>query len=915
MSASLWRFDAAAPRPSSPGRRGALPWPAPVLTALLALCLLAAAATPVWAEPPAVLILNSYHQGEDWSDNELAGILPVLRAIHLDLVPTVEHLDTKRFPGPAHLELLGRFLAEKYRDRRLDLIMVLDNPALDLLTAHRAELFPGVPVVFAGINGYTPAMIAGQENITGVAEEQDMAGTLRMALQLRPNTKTILAIHDHTASGLAVRRDMEEAQREGWAEFVGRVKIVFTPKQPISELEATLRALPGDAMVVILSYVTDGAGRTFTRAESTRLITRASPVPVLCMHETRLGYGTLGGALLSGQDHGRKAAEMALRVLAGEPAGSIPVDDSGGFRPMFDHVALERFAISDSDLPPGSLVINRPVSFYEQNRRLVQAALAVAALMLLLIIMLAAALLRGRRAEAALRLSELRYRELVDSAGDLVFSHDRHGTLLGVNPAVTAILGYEPREIAGRKPYDFMRAEHTRAFDEKYLAPLLIRGQASGVSCYLHKNGAQRYLEYRSQVVRPAGGEPFVSVVARDVTARVLQERRLRQLEDQLRHSQKMEAVGTLAGGIAHDFNNILGAVLGFAELALDSAQEGQSNDEELRQITVAAERARRLVSRLLAFSRKLEPQTQTMDLNQEVVHALEMLSPTIPKMVALERDLEPELWPVQADPNQMEQVLINLGANAVDAMPEGGRLTFTTVNLALTPEESRLHHELFPGDYVLLTVSDTGQGIDSRLQEQIFDPFFTTKEVGKGTGLGLAMVYGIVKEHCGHVFCESQPGRGSTFSIYLPAAPGRELSARGGPATLPPPGGSENLLLVDDEGMLRALGERILGAAGYSVQMAASGEEALLALANSARPVDLVVLDLGMPGMGGLKCLERILALDPASKVVIASGYAANGPVRQALLAGAAGFVAKPYGRFDLLSTVRGVLDSPRPA
>jgi CheY-like chemotaxis protein len=212
--------------------------------------------------------------------------------------------------------------------------------------------------------------------------------------------------------------------------------------------------------------------------------------------------------------------------------------------------------------------------------------------------------------------------------------------------------------------------------------------------------------------------------------------------------------------------------------------------------------------------------------------------------------------------------------------------------------------------------VADTGQGMDSRTQEQIFDPFFSTKEVGKGTGLGLAMVYGIVQGHGGQVFCDSLPGRGTTFSIYLPVAAEQTAAAgKAGAAGARPRGNGEGVLLVDDEGMLRALGERLLGAAGYKVRVAGSGEEALLALEDPACPVDLVVLDLGMPGMGGLKCLERILARDPGARVVIASGYAADGPVRQALTLGAAGFVAKPYGRTELLTTVRQTLGSPRPA
>jgi CheY-like chemotaxis protein len=233
------------------------------------------------------------------------------------------------------------------------------------------------------------------------------------------------------------------------------------------------------------------------------------------------------------------------------------------------------------------------------------------------------------------------------------------------------------------------------------------------------------------------------------------------------------------------------------------------------------------------------------------------------------------------------------------------------TSNLDLTPELAPRHHQMSPGRYVLLTVADTGQGMDSRTQEQIFDPFFTTKEVGKGTGLGLAMVYGIVQGHGGQVFCDSLPGRGTTFSIYLPVAAEQTAAAgKAGAAGARPRGNGEGVLLVDDEGMLRALGERLLGAAGYKVRVAGSGEEALLALEDPACPVDLVVLDLGMPGMGGLKCLKEMIALEPKAKVLVASGYSSLGHMETALAAGAAGFVAKPYRKSDLLTSVREILD-----
>jgi PAS domain S-box-containing protein len=383
-------------------------------------------------------------------------------------------------------------------------------------------------------------------------------------------------------------------------------------------------------------------------------------------------------------------------------------------------------------------------------------------------------------------------------------------------------------------------------------------------------------------------------------------------LEAQLRQAQKMEAIGTLAGGIAHDFNNILGVIMGFAELAQEMASQGEDNSKELGQVLSATERARRLVQQILTFGRKVDADQRPLDLNRSLRQTLEMLRSTLPRMIAIETHLAEDLGRIDADPVQMEQILLNLATNAADAMPQGGRLVIETRNVALDADYCRLHPEARSGPHVLLMISDTGGGMDPRTVEQIFNPFFTTKDIGKGTGLGLSMVYGIVTAHGGSIQCYSEPGLGTTFKIYLPQRPdGAPVPAR---ETAPPvevAGGHERILLVDDEEALRELGAQTLAEMGYQVLTAASGEQALDIYRAQGREIGLVILDLGMPGMGGHRCLEAILALAPGAKVLIASGYSANGQVKASLQSGAAGFVAKPFRRLDLLLTVRDVLDT----
>jgi CheY-like chemotaxis protein len=303
------------------------------------------------------------------------------------------------------------------------------------------------------------------------------------------------------------------------------------------------------------------------------------------------------------------------------------------------------------------------------------------------------------------------------------------------------------------------------------------------------------------------------------------------------------------------------------------------------------------------------------MDLHQVIIQTVGMLERTIPKMIRIESELESEPALIDGDPVQLEQILMNLGTNARDAMPDGGRLLFQTETVILDETFCRTRADLNPGAHVLLKVSDTGHGIPTDRLEHIFEPFFTTKGVGVGTGLGLSMVYGIVRGHRGHVSCYSEPGRGTVFQLYFPRWAG--TLAEGRPAAAPLAqiqGGTETILLVDDEPVILELGKEMLTDHGYQIRTAASGEAALDVLATPGLKVDLVILDLGMPGMGGFKCLTRIMNGDPSRKVIISSGYLAQPLIGDCETAGARGFIGKPYRITDLLARVRAVLDENPP-
>lgn len=380
-------------------------------------------------------------------------------------------------------------------------------------------------------------------------------------------------------------------------------------------------------------------------------------------------------------------------------------------------------------------------------------------------------------------------------------------------------------------------------------------------------------------------------------------------LRAQLVQAQKMEAVGTLAGGIAHDFNNLLTVAMGYAELILMELEDGDPWKEELQIIAKAAKDGSDLVQRILTFSRKVEPAPKPINMNKELLRIKKLLQRTIPKMIQVKLDLSDDLKIVFADPGQMEQVILNLAVNAKDAMGEEGTLTIKTKNTFLDKEYCKGAIGLNPGPHAHIMIEDTGAGMDSETLDRIFEPFFTTKKRGEGTGLGLAMVFGIIKSHSGHITCESSIGQGTTFHIYLPA---HKLQAKENDETITEheAPGNESILVIDDEESIRKLCSRALTKVGYKVLTAKNGYEGLELFKNHMDDISLVILDLIMPEMGGNRCLEELFNVDPTVKVLVASGYSAEAPVNEVMKIGAKKFLAKPYSRAQLLGDVRKVLD-----
>jgi PAS domain S-box-containing protein len=508
-----------------------------------------------------------------------------------------------------------------------------------------------------------------------------------------------------------------------------------------------------------------------------------------------------------------------------------------------------------------------------------------------------------KASEAALKASEERMRTLVE-VSPVGITIVRQGVYIYANPAFVQVFGYDDvNEIVGL-PLESLCVPEERAFIRK-----LAMDRAAGLNTPSHyeitglkKDGKRLNLSVWVTLIDYEGALATLGFVI-DVTKE-------RSLRSQLIQAQKMESLGALAGGVAHDFNNLLQVVLGYSELMISSRKLDERTVADLSKINHAAKDGAELSKRLLAFSRKGEINRIPVNLNEQVEKLKGMLERTIHKMIEIRLGLKADPAMVTADPTQIDQVLLNLAVNARDAMPNGGKLNIETTNVALDEEECRLHVGSNARNCVLLTVSDTGVGMDHQTLEQIFEPFFTTKSEGKGTGLGLSIVYGVVRRHEGFITCDSEPGKGTTFRIYLPALSENAVQNIDVGPDFTPKGGNETILLVDDEEFVRDLAVRFLTSAGYNVITASNGREAIEIFERDKNMISLIILDLIMPEIGGLQCLEEIKKIDPKARVLIASGLTVDESDKKIIESSASGFVSKPYKMKQALDAVRMIID-----
>jgi len=507
--------------------------------------------------------------------------------------------------------------------------------------------------------------------------------------------------------------------------------------------------------------------------------------------------------------------------------------------------------------------------------------------------------------EEELRRSEEKYRNILETMEEAYFEVDLTGRFIFFNDAACTILGYSREEMEGRHFRDYTTPATKKRLYEIF-GEVYLTGQKKDVVDYeiVCKDGSIRIMQASTNLIYDEKGIPTgFRGLARDVTAR-------RQMEEKLLQAQKMEAVGTLAGGIAHDFNNLLMGIQGYASLMMMDMDASFPHYERLKRIEDHVRSGAELTRQLLGFARGGRYEVKPSNINEVITKTLSMFGRTR-KEITIISNLQEDVWTLDVDQGQMEQVFLNLYLNACQAMPGGGEIHIETRNVFLADNYTRSYN-LTPGLYVQIAISDTGTGMDEKTRERIFDPFFTTKGMGRGTGLGLAMVYGIVRGHKGAIQVDTELGHGTSFTISIPASDKDVFTEQAAKIEELKRGG-ETLLLVDDEEVNLEVSQELLASLDYNVYVAGSGQEGLAIYAEKQNEIDLVIIDMIMPGMSGGEVFDHLRALNPAAKVLLSSGYSIDGQAKDILDRGCNGFIQKPFKLSHLSQKIREILDDDK--
>ncbi len=855
-----------------------------------------------------VLYISSYHPGFPTFFQQVEGIKSVF-APH-DILLDIEFMDTKRFPEKENRDLFTQTLAYKLGHfAGYDAVIIADDNALVFTLEHQDYFFRGTPIVFLGVNNIDRALAQNDNpHITGVVEAVSMADTIALMVKLAPETKSIVALVDNTPSGQGdLKLFYKMAKLFSGYSFAD----ISLAKMSWPEFLGELRDVDTSTSVLLLSAYRDKTDTSLLFDQGLGLIRENLSQPIFHLWAHGLGQGILGGKIISHSEQGKVAANIVLDILKGKSVDRIKVVNTSPNQYVFDSNELARNHIDKDLLPVNSIILNQPYSFYRENKLLIISVVFIILSLSLSLFWAVVNIYRRRQIEATLRHREIHLRTVIETIPDLIWLKDSDGVYLSCNLKFERLFGAKESDIKGKTDYDFVDKELADFFRENDKAAMVADQPIMNEEEVIYADdGHCEILETVKTPMYGADGQLIgVLGIARDITERKQFEKERKKLEDELRQSHKMEAIGTMSGGIAHDFNNILGIIIGNTELAMDHMADTDPVFENLSGIKKAGLRASDIVRQLLNYSRKTEQEKQNIDVRSLVRHSFKLLRSSIPASIEIAMNLPDRVGPVLADSTQMHQVLINLCANAAHAMEEGGgSLTIDLCEIELDHVTVTQFQKIDAGRYVQLAVSDTGHGIPPSTKAKIFDPYFTTKAAGKGTGMGLAVVMGIVKNHNGAISVYSEEGRGSTFKVLFPVAHGKEYRIPDVPEILPT--GNERILFIDDEKALVNIGKHLLESLGYDVEVMVDSSKALALFKSDPSRFDLIITDMTMPGITGEHLTKAVLEIDPGARLILCTGFSNQIDRGKAMAIGAHCYMEKPIVKARLAHAVRNTLD-----
>ncbi len=861
-----------------------------------------------------ILVLHSYHQEYPWTKSQNEGFVNEISSAFdgRNLTFSSEYLDTKRaYLSVADQRFFADYLRQKYREYRPDIIFSTDDNALRFLLKYKGELFPETPVVFCGVNAMDIGARLDRAMYTGVYEKKDIARNIELIKELLPEQKDILVVGDKSETDVAISADIMKFSRETDCAQAG-ITFTFVSEDSLQRLVERLAANEqGLILLTTIGGLQNTQRKPVTISNSVKSIAEAGDFVIISMEDAYMEPGVLGGVVTSGRAQGQAAARLAVDILRGGAAVASLSPATGPNIPTFEHSILEQLKIPVAKLPIDSVILNKPRSVYQEFKEIIWATTTFIIVLLMVLFFLFITIIRRQKAEKALAESERFLNSVIENIPDMVFVKRADNLrFVRMNRTAEKFLGVARKDIINRTALEVFSHEMASDFTDQDQETLRDRKLLDIPEEQVAGPGGIRYLHTKKIPILDENGEPvYLLGISRDITREKMDREKRLALEERLLQAEKMESIGTLAGGIAHDFNNILSSVIGYTELATIDADNPKQVRKYLAGTLKGAQRAKDLIRQILTFGRKSDHQKHPVDLSDVVREALQMLRSTLPATISIDEDLIDSAV-IMADPTQLHQIVFNLCTNAYHAMMEkGGVLAVSIKAVIVDSESSNDMLRMTPGTYLRLEVGDTGVGMDAETRQRMFDPYYSTKGPEAGTGLGLAVVHGIVKSHQGHIHVSSEKGAGTTIHVYFPMLESQAVEGHSSVEPLNIEGGSEHIILVDDEEDIIAINEGFLTRYGYRVSSFTDGREAIAALKAQPHEFAAMVTDMTMPNLTGAELAQQALAIVPGLPIILCTGHSEIINREKAMAQGIRAYCEKPVRGDDLLVQLRMVL------